>query len=196
VEWVDRLPSEIVTPRLSIRLWQPADVPALRVAIEGSSDHLRPWLAWVRFEPLSDENRIGLIESGLEAWRNGGDASYGVFHDGVVVGACGLHHRQGPDIVDLGYWIHADHIGQGYAVEMAGALTAAAFDVPGTEYVEIHHDKANVRSRAVPRSLGFVPGPETPDGVHSPAEAGVDCSWSISRTEWERRETPPDTAGD
>jgi RimJ/RimL family protein N-acetyltransferase len=68
-------------------------------------------------------------------------------------------------------------------------LTTAAFGVPGIERVEIHHDKANVRSRAVPRSLGFASGQELPDGIDSPGEVGVDCSWSISRTDWSLRES-------
>lgn len=187
---VGRLPSELVTPRLYLRLWRPDDAAALGAAIEASLEHLRPWLAWTGSEPLSDEDRVQLISSGRADWRDGGDASYGVFRDGAVVGGCGLHRRQGPRTMDLGYWVHVDHIGQGYAVEMARALTAAAFDVPGVERVEIHHDKANTRSRAVPRSLGFTPGPEQPDGIHSPGEAGIDCSWSISRADWDLCESP------
>jgi ribosomal-protein-serine acetyltransferase len=181
---VGHLPSEIVTPRLLLRLWRPDDAAALGAAIKASYEHLRPWLSWIRFEPLSDEDRVRLINSGRADWQNGGDANYGAVRDGVIVGGCGLHHRQGPGVLDLGYWIHVDHTGQGYAVEMARALTAAAFDMHGIERVEIHHDKANVASRAVPRSLGFTAGPEQPDGVESPGESGIDCSWSISRTAW------------
>ena len=184
---MSRLPSEIVTPRLVLRLWQPDDVPALRDAVAASIEHLRPWLAWTRFEPLSDHDRIDLLESGRAEWERGGDANYGAFRDGVVVGACGLHHRVGPHTLDLGYWVHVDHVGQGYATEMAECLTSAAFTIEGIEHVEIHHDKANARSRAVPRSLGFAEGPETPDDVSSSGEVGIDCSWRISRSEWERR---------
>ncbi len=182
---VDRLPSEIVTPRLVIRLWRPDDAAALGAAIKASLAHLRPWLAWMRFEPLSHEDRVELINAGRADWRSGGDANYGAFRDHAVVGGCGLHRRQGPRTMDLGYWVHVDHTGQGYAVEMARGLTAAAFEVPGIDRVEIHHDKANVRSRAVPRALGFTPGREQPDGIHSPREVGIDCSWSISRTDWD-----------
>ena len=185
-----RLPSEIVTPRLLLRLWRPADVAALGSAIEASFEHLRPWLEWMRFEPLSDKDRLQLISNGRAEWRNGGDANYGVFRDHVVVGGCGLHRRQGPGIMDLGYWIHADHTRRGYAVEIARGLTTAAFGLPGIERVEIHHDKANVRSRAIPRSLGFAAGPEQPDGIHSPGEVGIDCSWSISRADWNLHEWP------
>ena len=71
---------------------------------------------------------------------------------------------------------------------MAWGRTAGTFDVPGIARVEIHHDKANVRSRTVPRSPGFTPGPEQPDGIHSPGEVGIGCSWSISRADWDLRE--------
>lgn len=144
----------------------------------------------MRFEPLSDQDRVQLINNGRAEWRNGGDANYGAFREDVVVGGCGLHRRQGLRTMDLGYWIHAHHTGHRYAVEIARALTTAAFGVPGVERVEIHHDKANVRSRAVPRSLGFAPGPEQPDGIHSPGEVGIDCSWSISRHDWKLHESP------
>ena len=64
-----------------------------------------------------------------------------------------------------------------------------AVDVPGVEHVEIHHDKANTRNRAVRQSLGFLEGPERSDGVHSGGEVGIDCSWRISRSDWEARES-------
>ena len=187
------LPDEIVTARLRLRLWRPNDAPALRTAIEDSLDHLRPWLAWVPFEPVSDEDRARFIRVSNENWEQGGDASYGVFRDGVVVGGCGLHHRWGPTTLDLGYWIHVDDIGQGYAQELARGLTEAAFGVEGIDRVEIHHDRANERSRAVPLALGFDRGPEQPDGVGAPAEVGIDCTWSISRSEWTARHRRPRT---
>jgi RimJ/RimL family protein N-acetyltransferase len=185
------LPDEIATERLRVRLWRPDDVPAVRTAIEESLDHLRPWLAWVPFEPVSDEDRTRFIIASNDDWVHGGDASYGVFRDGIVIGGCGLHHRWGPTTLDLGYWIHVDHIGRGYAQELARGLTDASFMVEGIDRVEIHHDKANERSRAVPLGLGFDRGPERPDDVGAPAEVGIDCTWSISRSAWTARQRGP-----
>ena len=182
-----RLPCEVVTPRLLLRLWQAEDASALRVAIERSLEHLQPWMAWISLEPLSDEDRVQFIHSSRTDWENGGDAIFGAFHDGVIVGGCGLHRRQGQGILDIGYWIHAGHVRNGYATELTGGLTSAAFEVEGIERVEIHHDKANVRSRAVRRSLGFVQGPEEPDDVDAPGEVGIDCAWSIERSGWKAR---------
>ena len=107
-----------------------------------------------------------------------------MFRQGAVVGGCGLHRRSSPDTLEIGYWIHVDHLRRGYATELARGLTTAAFEVDGVDRVEIHHDKANVRSAAVPRALGFTRGPEQPDDVQAPAELGIDCAWSMDRADW------------
>ena len=187
---MERLPDAIVTPRLHLRLWRTEDVPALRVAIEESLEHLRPWLAWVRLEPISDEDRARGISASIEQWRQGGDAAYGVFRDDDVIGGCGLHHRWGPHTLDLGYWLHVDEVGNGYARELARGLTDAAFTVEGIERVEIHHDRANQRSRRVPQTLEFDRGPERPDEVGAPGDVGIDCTWWVTRARWTARNRP------
>lgn len=183
-----RLPDEVRTPRLTLRLWQVADVPRLAAAVEVSLEHLRPWMAWIAFEPMSEADRVGFVESTRADWASGGDAVYGVFREGEVVGGCGLHRRIGADGLEIGYWIHVDHTRQGYATELARGLTAAAFTIDGIDRVEIHHDQANQASSGVPRGLGFEPGPEQPDEAKAPAEVGIDCTWFITRAGWERAE--------
>jgi RimJ/RimL family protein N-acetyltransferase len=86
--------------------------------------------------------------------------------------------------LEIGYWVHADHLRRGIATEAARALTEVAFGVDGIERVEIHHDRANVRSRAVPARLGFTFMGESPDGARAPAEDGIDCTWTITASEW------------
>ena len=181
---MERLPDEVVTPRLLLRRWSGDDVPALGAAIEASLAHLRPWMAWIEFEPQTDQQRSELIATWEREWKAGGDAVYGVFVEGVVVGGCGLHRRRGAGTLEIGYWIHADHVGRGYATELARALTTAAFTIDGIDRVEIHHDRANVRSAAVPRTLGFSRRPDEPDEIQAPAETGIDCTWSMHRDDW------------
>ncbi len=192
MEEMERLPNQVVTPRLILRCWEAEDVPAMGAAIEASLDHLRPWMAWAAFEPLSDDERVQLVRSWCDDWDQGGDAIYGVFHEGGVVGGCGLHRRRGPGVLEIGYWVHAQHIRQGYATELTRALTTAAFEIDGIDRVEIHHDKANVWSGAVPSSLGFEQGPEHPNEVQAPAEIGIDCPWSIRRSRWTVGDAQPE----
>ena len=50
--------------------------------------------------------------------------------DGEAIGVCGLHHRIGPDGVEIGYWVAQSHCRRGAAVrahlyELAGERAAA-----------------------------------------------------------------------
>jgi ribosomal-protein-serine acetyltransferase len=141
-------------------------------------------MPWIQAEPLSPEDRLALINKWQADWEEGGDMVIGAFLDMEVVGSTGLHRRRGPGVLEIGYWVHVDHIGKGYATEIADALTTAAFTVAGIERVEIHHDKANVASAGVPRRLGYTVADETADEITSPGEVGIDCRWLVTRQQW------------
>jgi RimJ/RimL family protein N-acetyltransferase len=147
----------IVTPRLVIRCWDPADAPRLVAAIAGSLDHLRPWLPWALKEPVPVEERIDWLRACRGEFDLGRDFVYGIFDPGetLVLGGTGLHTRPGPGAREIGYWIRSDHTHKGYATEAAAALTKTAILVDGVDRVEIHCDPGNAASAAVPRRLGF-----------------------------------------
>jgi ribosomal-protein-serine acetyltransferase len=181
---VDRLPETMPSPRLTLRRWVVADASALSAAVEANLDHLRPWMPWISAEPLSPQDRIALISQWEAEWERGGDVVIGAFLDGAVVGSSGLHQRRGLGVLEIGYWVHRDHVRKGLATEIASALTTAAFTVPHVDRVEIHHDKANIASGGVPRALGFTFAGESEDVVTSPGEVGIDCCWTIDRERW------------
>lgn len=175
--------------RLAVREWQTVDAAALSAAIGESLEHLRPWMAWVVEEPLP----LDLRQAKIAAWQAGrlagGDATYGIWRidDAVpaVAGGAGLHRRipERPDILEIGYWVHVDHVRNGIAREAAAALTDAAFAI-GATAVEIHHDAANAASAAVPRALGFQPGRVDPDAER--AGPACDVAWAIDAIRWRR----------
>jgi RimJ/RimL family protein N-acetyltransferase len=146
------------TRRLVLRCWEPADAPTLKAAIDASLDHLRPWMPWAKDEPEDVQKKV----ERLRRWRGkfdlGQEFVYGVFDpdEEEVLGSSGLHTRAGEDAREIGYWIHVDHVNQGLATEVAGALTKVAFEIDGVVRVEIHCDPRNLPSAAVPRKLGFV----------------------------------------
>jgi len=181
------IPDRVETDRLVLRTWRTQDAEALGIAITESLDHLRPWMPWAAAEPLAIEARRKLIRGWDVDWRAGRDVVFGVFLDGTVIGGTGLHHRIGPNGIEIGYWIHVDHIRRGYASEVSAALTDLAFTVDGIERVEIHHDRANVASAGVPRALGYAFVCEAPDTVDAPGEEGVDCTWAVTREQWPAR---------
>ena len=150
-------PEEVHTARLWLRCWRAEDAPLFLRAVEQSLRHLRAWLPWADSEPSDPVEVAERLAGFAAAFRAGENWHYGIFDPGgrQVLGGSGLHPRRGPSVLEIGYWIHAHHVRQGYATEAAGALARAAFDVRGIERVEIRCDARNAPSAAVPRRLGF-----------------------------------------
>lgn len=148
----------IVTPRLVLRCWNPADAEAMQTAIRDSLEHLKPWMPWAHSEIHETlQDKVERLRHFRARFDRGEDFIFGIFDpdETHVLGGCGLHRRVGPHALEIGYWLHVDYINHGLITEAAAALTRVAFEVEKVERVEIHCDPANVRSAAVPRKLGY-----------------------------------------
>lgn len=187
VEFGSRLPERLVgADGLLLRRWIPDDAQLVARAVKESLEHLRPWMSWVAQEPLSLARRTALIEEWERGWMHGGDVLMGMFLRGRVAGGCGLHRRIGCNGLELGYWTHPLFLRRGIATAAAALLTDAAFAVPGITHVEIHHDKANRASAAVPRRLRYRFVGEVAVEPEAPAEIGIECRWRQTKQEWAR----------
>jgi ribosomal-protein-serine acetyltransferase len=167
----------IVTERLVLRPWEDDDVDAMTQAITASVEHLRPWMPWIAHEPLDRAGRLEVIQRFRSEWESGASFTLAMFRDGAVVGGTGLHPRVGPGGLEIGYWVHVDHIGQGMATEAASALTAVALAMGGVDRVEIHHDVANPASGRVPAKLGYTMAEERAVPPSAPGETGRQLIW-------------------
>jgi RimJ/RimL family protein N-acetyltransferase len=147
----------IITPRLVIRCWDPADAPRLKEAVDASLEHLRPWMPWAAHHPQPVQDSIELLRQFRGKFDLGQDTTYGIFSrdETMVLGGTGLHPRGGEGGREIGYWIRADQINKGYATETAAALTRVGFEVEKLRRIGIHCDIGNARSAAVPRKLGY-----------------------------------------
>lgn len=179
----------IETERLTLRCYEPADAEKLQAAILASLDHLRPWMPWVREEPKDLEFRVNLVRQFRGQFDLGQDHVFGIFNrEGTeLIGGTGLHPRIGRDGREIGYWIGAGHINQGYATEAVKALVRIGFDIEELSRVEIHCIAGNLRSRRIPEKLGF--RQETPLKAQSRDSQGrpVDTLvWSLSRPAYEK----------
>jgi ribosomal-protein-serine acetyltransferase len=179
-----RPPVEVAGSRRVLRRYSLTDALGLHEAIIESLDHLRPWMPWVSPEPLELADREHLITDWLDRWDAGEEFHFGVFESNALVGGSGLHRRVGPAGLEIGYWTRSGRTGRGVATEAAGCLVRAAFSMPEIEFVEVHHDRANVTSGRVPHHLGFTFIEERQDAASAPAEVGVKCVWRLSRRDW------------
>lgn len=148
----------IVTPRLVIRCWHPADARLLKEAVDASIDHLRPWMPWAWAEPTDLGAKAQLLRRFRGQFDLDQDYVYGILdpEEELVMGGCGLHLRAGANAREIGYWIRAGRTGRGLATEAAAALTRVAFEVDQIDRLEIHCAPDNASSAAVPRKLGFL----------------------------------------
>jgi RimJ/RimL family protein N-acetyltransferase len=173
----DRLPERIEGEGLLLRRWTVGDAAALAAAVAGSADHLRPWMAWMDEEPRPPAERSAMLKQWEDDWNAGGDVLLAVIREGEIAGSCGLHRRLGPDGLEIGYWIAAPYLRQGLGTAVARALTETALTLPGISRVEIHHDRSNQASAAIPAGLGYELVEERAVEARAPSDSGVECVW-------------------
>jgi RimJ/RimL family protein N-acetyltransferase len=149
-------PYRVVTERLVLRCWQPADAPLLKAAVDESLDELRPWMPWAAEEPQPLEAKVRLLRAFRGKFDLGREFVYGIFSrdETAVVGGTGLHPR-GEDAFEIGYWIRTSHAGRGLATEASAALARVALELCGVDRVDIRVDPANTASATIPRKLRF-----------------------------------------
>jgi len=147
----------IETDRLIVRCYQPSDAQLLADSIAENVEHLKPWMPWVHAEPepFEEKQKRMLHFRGMFDLQQ--DYIYGIFNkeETILLGGTGLHTRLGADELEIGYWIHKDHINQGLTTESTAALVKVAFEIIQIHRIEIHCDPANLASASIPRKLGF-----------------------------------------
>jgi ribosomal-protein-serine acetyltransferase len=166
---------------IELRHLRESDAEAFNAAVHQSVDELRPWMPWAAEEPRPLEQRVELIRRWERECAEGGDRSFGIFVDGQVAGACGLHRRIGDGGVEIGYWVRSDLTGRGIATEAARRLCEIAFAEAAIDRVEIHHDRANAASARIPAKLGFTRVAENRTAPEAPGEEGVEIVWRLTR---------------
>lgn len=196
---VARPAEELAHDGVRLRRWRRADAGALYAAVSGSLDHLAPWMAWARdgYDVAAAAEflaRCDLAWQAAEAYHYAilapagspdgpPDGASGGGPDEVVAGSCGLMARAGPGGLEIGYWLRRGYTGRGLATRATVALIAEAFRI-GAEWVEIHHDVANLPSARIPKRLGFTAAGDRPaeePGASSPPRTGVNAVWRRTR---------------
>ena len=172
------VPEWIEADGLVLRRWELDDLDARYTAITDSFDHLHPWMGWAKVLPTVQEHRER-FERALR-WPSDGSYNFGVFDrlSGAILGMAAVHDELGPGAVEIGYWCHVDHVGQGVASRSARELTRLLLSLPHINRVEIHCDRANLRSIAVAERLGYILDRVEDDGVQAPAESGRGMVWT------------------
>lgn len=157
-----------------LRLEYAEDVAA---AVKASLTDLARFMPWASEGYNVHAARV-FIETATDGWRAGSQWNYAIFDThGTLVGSCGVHDRLGPGSLEIGYWLHSEHTGRGYATMATAALTRAALDQPAVRRVVIKHDAANPASGAVAERAGFREVERRDHEITAPGEVGVQVTW-------------------
>ena len=179
-------PEEMHTGGVVLRRTRVDDAEEVNDAVTKSLEHLRPWMSWASAPGATDvDHHRGRLAENDRLWDAGESFEY-TFRDaddGTLLGLGGLMRRIGEGGLEIGYWVHVDHVGKGVATKAAGLLADAGFTVDGVDRVEIHCDEANGPSARVPAKLGFTLERVVDDPPVAPAEIGREMQW-VRRAPW------------
>lgn len=154
---MSRLPTEIRTDRLLIRLPAIEDAQMLNESILASHPELSVWMDWA-VEPQSLEETKNFCRESLTAWEEerGLNALMVELASGEIIGSSGYPRLDWmvPKF-EIGYWCRSDKVGQGFVSEAARALAEHAFEALDANRVELRMDDRNRRSWMVAERLGF-----------------------------------------
>jgi len=142
------------TDRLHLRWFREDDAPTVLPMINE-----RAWIENIRDPDVHTESeaRRWIQERLVSAcWRQGfGFWAIERRSDGALMGLCGLTHREGLPLPDLGYGLAQRYTGQGYAREAAEACLAYAQEVLGLDELLATTAPHNEASGRVLTAIGF-----------------------------------------
>jgi RimJ/RimL family protein N-acetyltransferase len=142
---------------LTLRPWRHEDIDAFLVAARESADSLKPYMPWAH-AALTRESQYDLFARFQASYHAGAEYLLGVFaEDGEILGGVGLHPRVplNPNGLEVGYWCHGAHVGNGWTTLAVKLVTLLAFERFGCERLQLIHVEGNVGSRRVAEKSGF-----------------------------------------
>lgn len=131
---------------VTLRAPTQADIPMYVDAVRSSLDHLLPWMAWAH-DNYTDADVVPWIEGTFDP----GSHRFVVLDaDGQFCGSAGLNRLDATNqLADVGYWLHPDATGRGFATRATNLLLRYAIETVGLACVTLYLSVENEASKAV-----------------------------------------------
>lgn len=100
---------------------------------------------------------IAATHRNLKAWKNSDNYVFTMELKAskLPTGRVGIHRENEPGTWNIGFWVHPDHWGNGYATEAAEAVLDFGFNKLNATIIITAHAVWNERSQSVIEKLGF-----------------------------------------
>lgn len=143
------------TERLVLREVHPDDAPMLFAM--RTDDRVMRYVPVERPSTVADSERFISTMAKDRAENNGLTWAITRQGDDTMVGTIGFYRMNKPHFrAEVGYMLHADHWGMGYAGEALDAVVDHGFSVLGFHGIEAITDPGNVASNGLLKSRHFV----------------------------------------
>ncbi|MEQ1700719.1 MAG: GNAT family N-acetyltransferase, partial [Ilumatobacteraceae bacterium] len=141
----------LLTPRLTLRVMQPADAPLLAAyrndpVVAEMQGWAQPYTQQMADAALAEQ--AGWVQPQPKGWTQ-----LAIDHEGAMMGDLALHHK-GDGIAEIGWTLTPAAQGQGFATEAAAALCAALF-ASGIHRIEAMLHPDNLASARVCEAIGM-----------------------------------------
>ncbi len=132
-----------------------SDVDELFALTERSRDTLREWLPFVdNVRSVKDTEHF--VRNAMQQYVDNNGIQAGIYYEGKLAGVIGYHqvnwqHKW----TSIGYWLGNDFVGKGLVTNSMKAFIDFAFDYLKLHRIEVRVAVGNIRSRTIPKVLGF-----------------------------------------
>ncbi len=132
-----------------------SDVDELFALTDRSRDTLREWLPFVdNVRSVKDTEHF--VRNAMQQYVDNNGIQAGIYYEGKLAGVIGYHqvnwqHKW----TSIGYWLGNDFVGKGLVTNSMKAFIDFAFDYLKLHRIEVRVAVGNIRSRTIPKVLGF-----------------------------------------
>ncbi|MFJ7408447.1 MULTISPECIES: GNAT family N-acetyltransferase [unclassified Lysinibacillus] len=132
-----------------------SDVDELFALTDRSRETLREWLPFVdNVKTVKDTEQF--VRNAMQQYADNNGIQAGIYYDGKLAGVIGYHqvnwqHKW----TSIGYWLGSDFVGKGLVTNSMMAFIDFAFDYLKLNRIEVRVAVGNIRSRTIPKVLGF-----------------------------------------
>jgi RimJ/RimL family protein N-acetyltransferase len=142
---------ELTDGTITLRSPTADDAADVAAAVRASLPTLQPWMPWAS-DDYDDAEALRWIRGEIEP---GAMPLTIISPEGDLVGSTGLNHIDWSNRrANLGYWLHPNAVGHGWATRAVHLVTDHGFGALGLHRVEILMSVENQRSRRVAERVG------------------------------------------
>ena len=165
------------TKRLRLRAVSLSDIELVWSAsrIEGFNDGM----AWD--PPNSRDELVAITQKNLKSWKEGSAYAFTVDLGETMmpIGRIGIRQEDTPSIWNIGFWVHPEHWGHGFAAEAAQSVIEFGFSELEARKITTAHATWNTQSKRVIEKLGFDPTGENPCGFMKGGKPIAELEYAI-----------------